>query len=237
MQGYQLDPIPLGSGEFGTAFKGIDVESGKEVCLKFSNDVFDEETRIQMEKEAEIMSQIHHANIIAFIKTFWNNRKFCVVMELADGDLREKVQEGLSEIGIVGILIQILSGLKYLHSKKIVHLDLKPENILLKKGHVKIAVFGFAQTLDKKMVSQLTFVRTFPFMAPEMFSNEERRISCDIWSVGVIAYLLATKKFPFKAENQETLPNLILMSQPDPIGKQFSKKTNIIIMMMLNKNA
>lgn len=192
MDGYKLEALPIGSGTFGNTFKAIREEDEKEVCIKISNDIEDEADRKQMEQEFELISQIKHENIIEFYSSFWMGPKFCIVLELADGNLREKIEAKLNEHEIIEILVQILFALQHFHSQKIIHRNIKLENILLKQGQIKIAESGFTKTLN----TQLTSAVNLNYLAPETFSNEKGDITRDIWSVGVIIYLLAAQKFP-----------------------------------------
>lgn len=237
MKGYKLEPGNLGFGAFGSVIKATRKKDGKVFCMKISNEVYDDVQRQLLEDEADILSKIQHPNIIQVIDGFWYNRKFCLVMEFADGgNLLQKVKEQLSESEIIKILIQILNGLQYLHSQKIMHRDLKPENILLMQdGQVKIADFGFAKFLENTLTSRLTFAGTPQYIAPEMYLNEPRGIPCDIWSLGVIIYLFATQHLPFSAQNQEQLKQNIINCDPPPIGNKFFKQLNEIVVSMLNK--
>lgn len=239
MQGYQFLQH-IGSGSFGSTFKYIRVSDGKEVCIKISNNVFDESERKQIEKEATILQQIRHPNIIQYYESFWDNNKFCLVMELADDNsLLDKIRLNVdfTEIQIMNILDQILNGLQYLHSKKIVHRDLKPDNILfMKNGQVKICDFGFSTHIDKSLVSQLTFAGTYPYISPEFFLNNPGGKPSDVWSVGIIIYLLTAKKLPFNDKNMENLKNLIIYSEPPPIAHNFSTNFKNLIFSMLNKD-
>jgi serine/threonine protein kinase len=108
------------------------LKDGHVFCLKISNNVYDEELIHLLENEAQLMSTLKHPQIIEYVESFWYDRKFCIIMEFADGgNLTKKIHQKLSEAEILSILAQIFNGLEYLHSKKIYHRDLKPENILL----------------------------------------------------------------------------------------------------------
>jgi len=92
---------------------------------------------------------------------------------------------------------QILSSINYCHLNNICHRDLKPENILIEEGDsVKVIDFGTAQTFtsDKGMHNILG---TPYYMAPEIFAKSGYNEKCDIWSVGVIMYILLTGRPPF----------------------------------------
>jgi serine/threonine protein kinase len=178
MKGYNLEPVPLGSGAFGTAMKGIRISDSLEVCLKISNNVLSDKDRQVFEHEAETLHKISHPNIIRFYESFWYDKKFCIVMEFADGgSLQEKISDKLNQNQILAILVQLLEGLKYLHERKIFHRDLKPDNLLFVKGQLKIADFGMAKAMDQTMGFGVTTAGTQPYMPPEMFLAKPRDFS------------------------------------------------------------
>jgi serine/threonine protein kinase len=113
-------------------------------CLKTSNRPVPQAERSKYEDEYNLMKNFDHPNIPKCESCFWNEDQFCIVVELIDGgSLLNKVQEKLNELQIIEILVQILEGLNYLHSKKVFHRDLKPNNLLLtRNGQIKIGGFG-----------------------------------------------------------------------------------------------
>jgi serine/threonine protein kinase len=76
IQKYQLNPIPIGSGFFGSVHRAFRISDSIEVCLKISNNVFEEPTRKLLENEAQILNQISHPNIIRSFESFWIEQKF-----------------------------------------------------------------------------------------------------------------------------------------------------------------
>ncbi|KIH51671.1 immunoglobulin I-set domain protein [Ancylostoma duodenale] len=117
----------------------------------------------------------------------------------------------MSEKEVKDYMRQILQGLEHMHNKQIVHLDLKPENILLKtktSKDIKLIDFGLARKLDPKKTEKLLF-GTPEFCAPEVVNYEPVGLSTDMWSVGVIAYVLLSGLSPFfGATDEETLANV-----------------------------
>lgn len=104
------------------------------------------------------------------------------------------------------IFKQIVYGLGYVHSKGIIHRDVKLENILMdSKGNIKLSGFGISKILQPDEKFPREKFGTLAYMAPEMVSNKGRyNHSVDIWSLGVVLYVMIYGKFPFNGRDQET---------------------------------
>lgn len=134
---------------------------------------------------------------------------------------------------------QIIRTLIYLHSQGIVHRDLKPENMLFeseKSDVLKIIDFGIACRFQphKKITSR---IGTPYFLAPEVICKEYDE-KCDIWSAGVIFYMMLTGVVPFKANNDKELLQCILKEQPKMTGNLWNKisdQCKNLLQLMLKK--
>jgi len=177
-----------------------------------------DEMKAKVLSEARILKNLSHPNIIKLHDIFENDRELCLVMELVDGgELFDYLVDNgpCSEPTARCIMRQLLQALQYLHSRNIVHRDLKPENILLKRScsshaegsssspappTVKIADFGLAKLVGEKKVTS-TFCGTPQYFAPEVLESRESHrgydSACDLWSVGVIMYILLCGSPPF----------------------------------------
>ncbi|XP_072520453.1 death-associated protein kinase 1 isoform X3 [Salminus brasiliensis] len=139
----------------------------------------------------------------------------CAFCSVAGGELFDFLaeKESLSEEEATEFLKQILDGVNYLHSKQIAHFDLKPENIMLLNRSVphpriKLIDFGLAHKIDFSNDFKNIF-GTPEFVAPEVVNYEPLGLEADMWSVGVITYILLSGASPFLGENkQETLANV-----------------------------
>ena len=156
--------------------------------------------------EVRILASLNHKNIIGYKEAFYDEKSSTlnIVMEYADdGDLSSKIKKMLKkkcqfeENTIWSILIQILEGLNYLHKSRIIHRDLKSANIFLtQKGIVKIGDLNVSIIAKKNLA--VTQTGTPYYAAPEVWENETYNNKCDIWSVGCIAYEMATLHVPFR---------------------------------------
>ena len=189
-----------------------------------------DEMQAKVLAEARILKNLSHPNIIKLHDIFENEREICLVMELVDGgELFDYLVDNgpCSEPDARCIMRQLLQALQYLHSRNIVHRDLKPENILLQRSShaegsssspapptVKIADFGLAKLVGEKKVTS-TFCGTPQYFAPEVLESRESHrgydSACDLWSVGVIMYILLCGSPPF----DETRPSAVA-SAPTP---------------------
>ncbi|KAM7103035.1 death-associated protein kinase 2 isoform 2-T3 [Ciconia maguari] len=211
----------LGSGQFAIVKKCRDKSTGVEYAAKFIKKRQSRASRRgvrreEIEREVTILQQILHANIIKLHDIYENKTDVVLILELVSGGelfdfLAQK--ESLSEEEATRFIKQILDGVNYLHSKKIAHFDLKPENImLLDKNipipHIKLIDFGLAHKIEDGVEFKNIF-GTPEFVAPEIVNYEPLGLAADMWSIGVITYILLSGASPFLGETkQETLANI-----------------------------
>ncbi|NXM91071.1 DAPK3 kinase, partial [Oenanthe oenanthe] len=173
-------------------------------------------SRDEIEREVSILQQVLHSNIVQLHDIYENKTDVVLILELVSGGelfdfLAQK--ESLSEEEATRFIKQILDGVNYLHSKKIAHFDLKPENImLLDKNipipHIKLIDFGLAHKIEDGVEFKNIF-GTPEFVAPEIVNYEPLGLAADMWSIGVITYILLSGASPFLGETkQETLANI-----------------------------
>ncbi|XP_059713848.1 death-associated protein kinase 2 isoform X4 [Haemorhous mexicanus] len=211
----------LGSGQFAIVKKCREKSTGLEYAAKFikkrqSRASRRGVSREEIEREVTILQEILHANIVKLHDIYENKTDVVLILELVSGGelfdfLAQK--ESLSEEEATRFIKQILDGVNYLHSKKIAHFDLKPENImLLDKNilipHIKLIDFGLAHKIEDGVEFKNIF-GTPEFVAPEIVNYEPLGLAADMWSIGVITYILLSGASPFLGETkQETLANI-----------------------------
>jgi calcium-dependent protein kinase len=224
----------IGSGTFGKVYKVLHKDTNqframKVVKIDTINYQDDEKFFL---KEIEMLSQLDHPNIIKIYEYYSDDLHYYVITELASGgELYEQIYniKNYCETDAVEIMKQLLSVVCYIHSKGIVHRDLKPENILLETNkkkdlNIKIIDFGTSNYFDKN--TKLTLkVGTPYYIAPEVL-NTNYDNKCDIWSCGVILYVLLSGSPPFDGSDDRAITELVKMGKYNFIGKEWGCVSN-----------
>ncbi|XP_016005066.1 serine/threonine-protein kinase Nek10 isoform X2 [Rousettus aegyptiacus] len=238
----------LGSGAFGCVYKvrkrsGQNLLAMKEVNLHnpaFGKDKKDRDSSVKniVSELTIIKEQLYHPNVVRYHKTFLENDRLYIVMELIEGaplgehfsSLKEK-QHHFTEERLWKIFIQLCLALRYLHKeKRIVHRDLTPNNIMLgDKDKVTVTDFGLAK--QKQENSKLTsVVGTILYSCPEVLKSEPYGEKADVWAAGCILYQMATLDPPFYSTNMLSLATKIVEAvyEPVPEGIYSEKVTDTI---------
>ncbi|XP_006026447.1 myosin light chain kinase, smooth muscle-like isoform X1 [Alligator sinensis] len=211
---FYLQLEKLGAGKFGMVYKLQEKATGKIWAGKYFRTRTTKEKQAAC-KEVELMNLLHHPRLVQCLTAFQNQAELVMVMEyIAGGELFERILDDdfeHTEPTSVQYMRQILEGIQYVHHQSIVHLDLKPENIVCvgRSSHwVKIIDFGLARKLDPN--SPVKVLHGTPeFMAPEVVSFEPVGFTTDMWSIGVICYILLSGDSPFQGSSDvETLNNI-----------------------------
>jgi len=157
-----------------------------------------------LEREITILKKVTHPNIVPLYEIYEEREDIVLVMKLIKGgDLFDQIQKRntFTEKDASNVIRQLLEAVKYLHEINIVHRDLKVDNILCDtKGqdlHVYVADFGLARMFESENALMQSRVGSLEYTAPEIFASIPYDKSCDLWSVGVITYILLTGLFPF----------------------------------------
>ena len=161
-------------------------------------------------KEIHILRNLDHPNILKCFEIFEDSRLYYVATEYCPaGDLFSEIvkMKKFKESQVADLMFQLLSALVYCHSKRVIHRDLKPENILLmEKGEslsIKVADFGSSVVLDPDARLSGCYGSAY-YLAPEVFGKSYNE-KCDIWSVGIIMYILLTGKPPYTGRDSEQI--------------------------------
>jgi serine/threonine protein kinase len=187
---------PLETGAYSIVWK-VKYRNNKYALKMISKDKY--KTKIQkknLKREIKIHKQLNHENIICFHNHFEDDFFLYILLELGDEDLFNfhNRREHLTETEILNISYQIIKGLKYLKERNIIHSDIKLENILTtSRGQIKICDFGLS-TQDSYHFS---YVGTPEFMAPEIIKRQVYNHKVDVWSFGIILFVLVYNYSPF----------------------------------------
>ncbi|PAN23396.1 hypothetical protein PAHAL_4G088500 [Panicum hallii] len=202
----------IGQGTFAKVKFAVDAETGAAVAMK----VLDKETILshrmlhQIKREISIMKIIRHPNIVRLNEVLAGKTKIYIILELiTGGELFDKIAHHgkLRENEARKYFQQLIDAIDYCHRKGVYHRDLKPENLLLDaRGNLKVSDFGLS-TLSQNGVGLLhTTCGTPNYVAPEVLgSNGYDGSAADIWSCGVILYVLMAGYLPFE---ENDLPSL-----------------------------
>ncbi|XP_062970395.1 serine/threonine-protein kinase Nek10 isoform X7 [Cynocephalus volans] len=190
--------------------------------------------------------KLYHPNVVRYYKTFLENDRLYIVMELIEGaplgehfsSLKEK-HHHFTEERLWKIFIQLCLALRYLHKeKRIVHRDLTPNNIMLgDKDKVTVTDFGLAK--QKQENSKLTsVVGTILYSCPEVLKSEPYGEKADVWAAGCILYQMATLNPPFYSTNMLSLATKIVEAVYEPVPEGiYSEKVTETISRCLTPDA
>jgi len=206
----------------------------------------DGDSRVQ--NEIERMYALDHPNILKLLKHFEDDQCTYLVMEICEGgDLFDIVsQSAHTEQQSAGVMHQLFCAVAYMHKNEVCHRDLRPENLMLSKkaplenNVLKVIDFGDAALLDKPGVLCSTKVGTAYYSAPEVLAIRGTRygLECDMWSCGVIMYVLLSGRLPFKGFNEKTTVNKVLdgtFDFPRDLFANVSQAATNLISRLLSK--
>ena len=224
---------PLGRGAMGIVYEGWDPIIARRVAIKTVRlpdhaDPETEEALARFRREAQAAGRLTHPNIVAVFDYGETNDLAYIVMEFVDGPSLKMLldkEERFALADTVRVMDDLLTGLQYSHERGVVHRDIKPANVMLTSaGQAKIADFGIARIESSSMTQAGTLLGTPAYMSPEQFMGQVVDARTDIYSSGVLLYLLLTGERPFegsmssimhKALNTEpSAPSLLSVTAP-----------------------
>ncbi|OAY79966.1 CBL-interacting protein kinase 18-like [Ananas comosus] len=225
MQRYEIGKL-LGQGTFAKVYHGRNLSTSQSVAIK----VIDKEKVLkvglidQIKREISVMKLVRHPNIVQLYEVMATKSKIYFVLEyVKGGELFNKVSKGrLKEDATRKYFQQLISAVDFCHSRGVYHRDLKPENLLLdENGNLKISDFGLSALAESKRQDGLlhTTCGTPAYVAPEVINRKGYDgAKADIWSCGVILFVLMAGFLPFHDPN--------LMEMYRKIGKAEFKCPN-----------
>jgi calcium-dependent protein kinase len=212
---YKIWAEVIGRGAYGEVRKALHIPTNEMRAVKiiYKQDCSPEEQQ-NIFREVKILKQLDHPNIIKIYEYFSDEKFIFIVTELMQGgELFDRIMDvhHFSERKAAEIFLQILSAVNYLHNHKIVHRDLKPENILLEGDSIKLIDFGTSREFDPKTKMQGTHGTPY-YIAPEVLQHSYNE-KCDVWSCGVILYIMLSGSPPFNGNSDDDILNAVQRGQ------------------------
>ena len=209
----------IGKGGFGRVYKVRHKLSNQYRAMKIIQcKSSSEQHTLAINKEINILKNLDHPNIIKVYEFYSSEKYVYIINELCTGgELFDKIVDvkHFSESVACNIMRQLLSAIAYCHEKGVIHRDLKPENILIESSeeknkdffNIKVIDFGTCEILKKKKLTEQ--IGTSFYIAPEVLKNGYNE-KCDLWSCGVILYILLCGSPPFYGKNEKEIFKKIL---------------------------
>jgi len=199
----------IGEGTYGVVYKGRNKESGQTIALKkITLEQEEEGVPCTTIREIALLKELQHDNVVRLKDVVNTKSSMYLVFEYLDLDLKQhmEVQKlGSSPLLIKKYLYQIISGIAYCHTHRILHRDLKPQNLLIDKNtkELKLADFGLARAFDIPIKRYTHEVVTLWYRAPEiLLGSPHYSTPVDMWSIGCIFAEMAMQKPLFPGESE-----------------------------------
>ena len=201
----------IGKGKFGLVKCGINKETNKQVAIKIMAKKNMDKSDLELAKvEIDILKISQHPNIIKLYDIYENENYIYIIMEYCSGgDLLsyfEYYEYQLKETKVCEIIHKLSMAIYFLHSYGIVHRDLKPENILMTdltpEADIRLLDFGLSKIIGNEEKCTEPY-GTLSFVAPEVLQGKPYDKSVDLWSIGIITFLLLCGYLPFDDKHSE----------------------------------
>jgi len=209
--GYRVTGF-LGAGGMSSVWRAVQDSTGRQVALKLMGgfSLGSRLPRIRFEREVELIARLNHPNVAQIYDSGVNHGVYFFAMELIEGEHLDDfvINQNLGRREILRLLQTVCQAADHAHQRGVIHRDLKPSNIIVTPdGEPHLVDFGLAKstepTADELTISQAGGVAgTIAFMAPEQAAGRTEQIgtASDVYSLGIIAFLLLTRAYPHDIE-------------------------------------
>jgi len=213
----------LGEGTYATVFKGRNRQTGELVALKEIHLDSEEGTPSTAIREISLMKELKHENIVSLHDVIHTENKLMLVFEYMDKDLKKYMDTqgdrgALPPVTIKSFMHQLLLGIEFCHTNRVLHRDLKPQNLLINhKGQLKLADFGLARAFGIPVNTFSNEVVTLWYRAPDvLLGSRTYNTSIDIWSAGCIMAEMYTGRplFPGTTNEDQLVRIFRIMGTP-----------------------
>lgn len=199
----------IGEGTYGVVYKAKDRETGRTVALKkIRLDTESDGVPSTAIREISLLKELNHPNVVRLLDVVHGDKKLFLVFEYLDRDLKKYMDSvsagGISLQLVKSYLYQLLSGIAFCHSHRILHRDLKPQNLLIDThGSIKLADFGLARAFGVPVRSYTHEVVTLWYRAPEILLGcRYYSTPVDVWSIGCIFAEMITRRALFPGDSE-----------------------------------
>ena len=213
----------LGNGKFGLVKLGINKQTNQKVAIKIMSKKQMNTSDLELVRtEIEILKICQHPNIIKLYDIFENENYYYIIMEYCSGgdlfSFLERHQFKLKEELASKIMHKICAAIYYIHSYGICHRDLKPENILMtsknENSDIRLLDFGLSKIIGPNETCNEPY-GTLTYCAPEILLDNPYTKQVDLWSLGVMTYLMLTGKLPFHDRIDREIAKKAAFTEPD----------------------
>lgn len=211
----------IGAGGYGEVFSCRHKDSGIERAVKvLEKSKYCDEANENVENEFEILKELDHPNILRQIEMFQDDSHYYIVTEICrGGELFDEIEQwgNFIEEDAAELMRRVLAAINYCHKRNVAHRDLKPENILLEENKaldsIKIIDFGLSIIVENN--AELTdLVGSSYYVAPEVLKGSHTKM-CDVYSCGVILYILLSGFPPFDGHSDSAIKEEVLKGEYD----------------------
>ncbi|KAL0100922.1 hypothetical protein PUN28_019361 [Cardiocondyla obscurior] len=244
---YEVEEQPFARGKYATVRRCCERSSGRQWAAKFLR-----KRRRAQELRAEALHEVavldaaaHCSRLVSLHQVFETNTEMVLVLELAPGGELQMIldrDEVPEERQVARLLKQILDGIAFLHSLNVAHLDIKPQNLVLTGEFpdcdVKLCDFGISRYISHGADIR-EILGTPDYVAPEVLNYEPISLATDMWSVGVLLYVLLTGCSPFGGDTkQETFCNIsrCRLDFPDDLFEDVSEEARDLMRKLMVKD-
>lgn len=231
----------IGQGAFSEVYECECIKSGEKYAVKIINkDIFKKVEKEFVLNEIAILKLVDHPNVIHLKYTYEDRQKIYIVTELIEnGDFLDYIvtQKCFDEDKLKVVIRQLLEAIAYLHEFGIVHCDIKPENMLYDKeteNIIKLTDFGLSRMIFSNQKIK-TACGTINYIAPEALQSMGYGMESDLWSIGIIVYLLVHGKLPFDSDDNDIVMMQIVQEDPK-IKQDLSNELKDLLSKLLEKN-
>lgn len=238
----------LGAGAMGAVYRAYDRLSGQYVALKrvmthsenleFSSRHTDTmNPSLALAHEFRMLASLRHPHVISVQDYGFDEQGLPYFTMTLLEDPHSILDAGLDAPlqTQIGLLVQALQALAYVHRRGLLHRDLKPSNVLVKDGHTYVLDFGLAKERDTHGADADT-VGTLAYIAPEVLMQKPASEASDLYAIGVIAYEMIARRHPFRLDNIVHLMNDIISQPPDLTTLDVSEALRLVLARLLAKD-